>query len=199
MYLITKIQYVKEKNKFATKFGALDSEKAKAAKTILQNWGRDSNTDSKGMLLFYTWSNKFKISDKSNYVTQWDINNPISTPDGLSNPNKAVDLFEDAIDEIQLKFGKLDVAWGDYYRINYNGINLPANGIDGRLGVYRVSWPGKSDDKNMYVGGGDSWVSVIEFGDKIKAKALISYGNSTEKDSPNNGDQLKLYSKKILS
>lgn len=50
----------------------------------------------------------------------------------------------------------------------------------------------------MYVGGGDSWVSVIEFGDKIKAKALLSYGNSTEKDSPNNGDQLKLYSKNIL-
>ena len=182
-------------------FEAIDiygSEKAKSAKSILQNWERDSNTDSKGMLLFYTWSNKFKISDKSNYVTQWDINNPISTPDGLSNPKKAVDIFEDAIDEIQIKFGKLDVAWGDYYRINYNGINLPANGIDGRLGVYRVTWPGKTDDKNMYVGGGDSWVSVIEFGDKIKAKALLSYGNSTEKDSPNNGDQLKLYSKNIL-
>lgn len=182
-------------------FEAIDnygSEKAKSAKLILQNWERDSDADSKGMLLFYTWSNKFKISDKSNYVTDWDINNPISTPDGLSNPKKAVELFEDSIDEIHKKFGKLDVAWGDFYRINYNGINLPANGIDGRLGVYRVTWPGKSDDKNMYVGGGDSWVSVIEFGDKIKAKALLSYGNSTEKDSPNNGDQLKLYSKKIL-
>ena len=50
----------------------------------------------------------------------------------------------------------------------------------------------------MYVGGGDSWVAVIEFGDKVKAKALLSYGNSTEKDSPNNGDQLKLFSKKEL-
>ena len=50
----------------------------------------------------------------------------------------------------------------------------------------------------MYVGGGDSWVSVIEFGDKIKAKALLSYGNSTQKDSPNNGDQLKLFSIKEL-
>ena len=96
------------------------------------------------------------------------------------------------------KFGRLDIAWGDYYRINYNGIDLPANGIDGRLGVYRVAWPGRSDDDNMYVGGGDSWVSVIEFGDKIKAKALLSYGNSTEKKSPNNGDQLKLFSKKLL-
>ena len=50
----------------------------------------------------------------------------------------------------------------------------------------------------MYVGGGDSWVSVIEFGDKIKAKALLSYGNATQKDSPYNGDQLKLFSRKEL-
>ena len=50
----------------------------------------------------------------------------------------------------------------------------------------------------MYVGGGDSWVAVIEFGKKIRAKALLSYGNSTEKDSPYNGDQLELFSKKEL-
>ena len=32
LYVITKNQYVKEINKFVSKFGALDSEKAKAAK-----------------------------------------------------------------------------------------------------------------------------------------------------------------------
>jgi heme exporter protein D len=32
LYTITKIQYVKEKSKFVSKFGALDSKKAKAAK-----------------------------------------------------------------------------------------------------------------------------------------------------------------------
>ena len=40
--------------------------------------------------------------------------------------------------------------------------------------------------------------SVIEFGKKVKAKALLSYGNSTEKNSPYNGDQLELFSKKEL-
>ena len=32
LYLITKIQYIKEKNKFVSKFGALDSEKAERAR-----------------------------------------------------------------------------------------------------------------------------------------------------------------------
>jgi len=182
-------------------FEAIDiygSDKARNAKNILQNWGRDADADSKGTLLFYTWSSKFNIDDNSIYSTPWDINDPINTPDGLSNPKEAVKYFEEAINEIEAQFGKLDIPWGDYYRINYNGIDLPANGTDGRLGVFRVAWPGRSDSTNMYVGGGDSWVAVIEFGDKVKAKALLSYGNSTEKDSPNNGDQLKLFSKKEL-
>ena len=107
-------------------------------------------------------------------------------------------LLELAATEIETKFGRLDVPWGDYYRIKYNGKNLPANGIDGSLGVFRVAAPGGIDEDHMYVGSGDSWVGVIEFGDEVRAKVLLSYGNATQKDSPHNGDQLELFSKKEL-
>ena len=182
-------------------FKAIDifgSKKAKEGKAVLERWDRNAEVDSKGMVLFFTWASKFSVSNNSTYTTDWDINNPINTPDGLADPKRAAMLFEDTVKEIEKKFGKLDVPWGEYYRINYNGVNLPANGTDGRLGVFRVAWPARSDKKNMYVGGGDSWVAVIEFGKKIRAKALLSYGNSTEKDSPYNGDQLLLFSKKEL-
>jgi heme exporter protein D len=33
LYMITKTQYLKEKNKFVSKFGALDSKKAKVARS----------------------------------------------------------------------------------------------------------------------------------------------------------------------
>ena len=66
------------------------------------------------------------------------------------------------------------------------------------MGVFRVAWPGGADDDHMYVGGGDSWVGVIEFGDEVKAKVLLSYGNATQKNSPHNGDQLELFSKKEM-
>ena len=182
-------------------FKAIDvfgSKKAKEGKAVLERWDRNAEVDSKGMVLFFTWASKFSVSNNSTYTTDWDINNPINTPDGLADPKRAAMLFEDTVKEIEKKFGKLDVPWGEYYRINYNGVNLPANGTDGRLGVFRVAWPARSDKKNMYIGGGDSWVAVIEFGKKIRAKALLSYGNSTEKDSPYNGDQLELFSKKEL-
>jgi acyl-homoserine-lactone acylase len=107
-------------------------------------------------------------------------------------------LLETAADEIEKRFGKLDVPWGDYYRINYNGRDLPANGADGSVGLVRIAWPGSSDDNHMYVGGGDSWVGIIEFGEEVNAKILLSYGNATQKNSPHNGDQLELFSKKEL-
>lgn len=44
--------------------------------------------------------------------------------------------------------------------------------------------------------GGDGWVGIIEFADRVKANVLLSYGNSSQKGSPNRGDQLKLFSKK---
>ncbi|WP_109435980.1 acylase [Aquimarina sp. AU119] len=177
---------------------ASDSKKAKEAKVVLENWDREADTDSKGMLLFFNWARKFNVRRSSNYSKSWNIKNPNTTPDGLSDPKRAVELLETSATEIKTKFGKLDMPWGDYYRIRYNGKNLPANGIDGSMGVFRVAWPGGTDENHMYVGGGDSWVGVIEFGDTVHAKVLLSYGNATQKDSPHNGDQLELFSKKEL-
>jgi len=88
----------------------------------------------------------------------------------------------------------LDVAWGEVHRLKLDSIDLPANGADGSLGIFRVTWAGL----NKPVSGGDSWVAIIEFGDRIKANVLLSYGNSTQAGSPHRGDQLKLFSEKKL-
>jgi acyl-homoserine-lactone acylase len=175
-----------------------DSEKAKEASVVLEKWDRKADTDSKGMLLFFNWARKFGVWRNSNFAKGWDTNHPNTTPDGLSDPARAVQLLEVAASEIESKYGRLDVPWGEYYRINYNGKDLPANGIDGSLGVFRVASPGGADEDHMYVGSGDSWVAVIEFGEKVRARGLLSYGNSTQEGSPHNGDQLVLFSEKRL-
>lgn len=182
-------------------FQAVDesgSPRAQEAKAVLEQWDRQADVDSKGTVLFYNWARKFNLWQSANYTTEWDFKNPVTTPDGISDPARAVQLLEATADEIQKKFGRLDLPWGDYYRIQYNNKDLPANGSDGSVGVVRVAWPGNADDTHMYVGGGDSWVGVIEFGDQVAAKVLLSYGNASQKDSPHNGDQLELFSKKEL-
>ena len=108
-----------------------------------------------------------------------------------------------ALDGVVAKFKEagapLDIPWGVVYRIKYNDKDLPGNGADGSVGMFRVAWSGGlEDDGRYYIQGGDSWQGVIEFGDEVKAKVLMSYGNSTQKGSPHYGDQLELFSKKEM-
>ncbi len=182
-------------------FAAIDkskSSKAREAKTVLENWDREADADSKGTVLFHTWLQKFGVQDDSNYATPWDMKSPIATPDGIADPQRAVKLLEESLDEMKKKFGNLDVAYGEVFRIKYNGKDLPGNGAHGSTGVVRVAWPGDTDGIRTYIRGGDSWVGVIEFGDTLNAKVLLSYGNATQRDSPHFGDQLELFSRKEM-
>ena len=182
-------------------FAAIDehgSELGREAKTVLENWDREANADSKGMLLFYNWTRKMNLWDQRNYSKPWSLDEARTSPDGLADPAQAVAKLEEAAQELKEKLGQLDVPWGMVYRLRRGEIDLPGNGAEGSVGIFRVAWPGGQDDGKLIVGGGDSWVSVIEFGDKVKAKVLLSYGNSSQPGSPHNGDQLELFSKNEL-
>ena len=45
---------------------------------------------------------------------------------------------------------------------------------------------------------GDTFIAAVEFGDPIRAKVLLTYGNSSDPASAHFGDQLDLASKKQL-
>lgn len=149
------------------------------------------------MLLFYFWCRRFQPSNENNYATKWDPGKPSTTPRGLRDKKHCVELLEQAAKQVKTAFGDLATPWGAYYRLKQNGLDLPANGADGQLGVFRVANAG-GVGKTVTVSSGDSWVGIIEFGKRIKAKVLLSYGNSSQKQSVHNGDQLKLFSEKKL-
>jgi acyl-homoserine-lactone acylase len=182
-------------------FTAIDqygNEVAKEAKTVLQAWDRNSDAGSKGAVLFYLWSETMDVYNEKTYAVKWDENNPRATPDGLSDPKNAVTKLQEAAMKLKAVNVKLDVSWGDAVRLKTGTINLPANGADGSVGAFRVSWPRMGEDGRFQISGGDSWVGVLEFGEKVNAQVLLSYGNATQKGHPNAGDQLKLYSEKKL-
>jgi acyl-homoserine-lactone acylase len=62
--------------------------------------------------------------------------------------------------------------------------NLPANGADGALGVFRSVWFAPGKDNRFQAVAGDSFVAAIEFSNPVKAVALNSYGNATQPGSP---------------
>jgi acyl-homoserine-lactone acylase len=168
------------------------------AANVLRQWKRGADNESRGMALFYNWAMKMNPYRQQNYAVPWNEEQPLSTPDGLSEPAQMVELLEEAAREMLDEYGRLDVAWGEVNRIEYNGRSLPANGAAGALGVFRVAAAGAPSNGTQAIRGGDSWVGVIEFSDTPRARVLLSYGNSTQKNSPHFGDQLSLFSDKKL-
>ncbi|MUP46477.1 acylase [Gramella sp. BOM4] len=166
------------------------------AKNVLEDWDRSADADSQGTLLFYNWARKFNVWNTSNYIKGWDKKDPGDTPDGLADPEKALNLLEEAAKEIKNNYGKLDVEWGEYYKIRKGEEILPGHGMNGSLGIFRVAWSDGPEGTSEYISGGDSWVGIIEFSKVPHAKVLLSYGNATQKNSPHNGDQLQLFSEK---
>lgn len=178
-------------------FAAIDrygSAQTREAKTVLEKWDREAEVNSQGTYLFFKWREKMPYAAEDFFATPWREQDPRTTPDGLIDPKGAVKALEEAAEEVKREHGRLDVPWGDVYRLKLDSIDLPANGADNIFGIFRVATGGS----NQPVAQGDSWVGVIEFGDRIKANVLLSYGNASQSGSPHRGDQLKLFSEKKL-
>ncbi|HXG66599.1 MAG TPA: acylase, partial [Blastocatellia bacterium] len=173
------------------------NDAAKKAAEVLRAWDRETDADSRGAALFHAW---FQAMGRPGniFAEAYDPQRPLDTPRGLKDPPSAVRALETAAAQVQAAFGRLDVAWGEACRFRRGKVDLPANGGSGELGIFRViSYrPGKDGRREAL--GGDSFVAAVEFGNPVKAKVLMTYGNSSEPDSPHYGDQLELAAKKHL-
>jgi acyl-homoserine-lactone acylase len=171
------------------------SEKARRAAEVLATWDRKVDADSRGAVLFAFW--KQAMDADRLFAKPWSEDAPLTTPDGLANPAEAVRVLEATATKVEVTYGALDVAWGEVFRLP--GVaNLPANGADGALGVFRSVWFAPGKDNRFQAVAGDSFVAAIEFSNPVKAMALNSYGNASQPGSPHAGDQLQLFARKEL-
>lgn len=165
------------------------------AASVLRKWDKSANKDSRGAVLFVKWFDKL---NPDMFAAPWDPAHPITTPAGLKNPKSAVALLSEAAKEIKTDYDSLNVAWGDVYRFRINQFDYPANGGPEQYGIYRTIYYTKDTDKKFRAVSGDSYVAVTEFGKKVQASVLLSYGNASQPGSKHAGDQLLLLSRKEL-
>jgi acyl-homoserine-lactone acylase len=171
-----------------------DSAAIKAA-TVLKAWDKSANATSTGAILFEQWFSKVT---PDMFAQPWNLTEPVTTPDGLKDPKKAVALLVQAADDVEKKYGSIDVAFGEVNRFRINNADYPGNGGSDRLGVFRtMHFRGDTDKKNR-ASHGDTYVAITEFGKKVKASVLLSYGNSSQPGSKHSSDQLELLSQKKL-
>lgn len=166
------------------------------AAEVLEAWDKQAQADSRGGVLFAFWAEEMDF--ESMFAQPWQEDLPLSTPDGLADSAKAVATLEMVAAEMKKTYGRLDISWGEVFRLKYGNIDLPANGGDGYLGIFRVVNFTPSENGRFQSVNGDSFVAAVEFSKPIKAMALNSYGNATQPHSTHVGDQLKLFTQQKL-
>jgi acyl-homoserine-lactone acylase len=171
-------------------------ELASQAADVLEAWDRKADAHSRGAVLFALWARS--MPNGNWFATPWNENSPLTTPDGLANPEDAVKVLETAATTVKLLYGALDVPWGEVARLRYGKVDLPASGGPGLFGIFRVIDLAPSTDGRFQQFAGDTYIAAIEFSNPVRAKVLTTYGNATQPGSPHIGDQLPLYARNEL-
>nr|WP_297919622.1 penicillin acylase family protein [uncultured Allomuricauda sp.] len=114
-------------------------------------------------------------------------------------------LFNNVLQRLDNDFGTWEVPWGEvnrYQRLNGDirqafddaQPSIPisfASGRWGALAAYGARY--HNNTKKIYGTRGNSFVAVVEFGDKVKAKTILAGGQSGDSSSPHFDDQIDRY------
>jgi acyl-homoserine-lactone acylase len=170
------------------------------AAAIWHQWDRQFLAESRGARLFSLWFGKWveatiakAIRANPNYVftpdqllgdlfysQPFDSSKPLTTPYGLADKPLALNALREAITQLFAETGKLDIAWGEVARLRRDGIDLPGNGADTDLGVFREIVYEPDVDGKLKSSYGDSFIAVIEFSKPVRAQVMMTYGNATQ-------------------
>ncbi|MEP3892375.1 MAG: acylase [Hellea sp.] len=169
----------------------------------LRNWDFKTDKDSAAMSLAHFYGMQiFKDVPRPRGMGRFELLN--SYAEG-STYSERLNIFAKAVSKLEEDFGNWNTPWGEINRFQrLNGdINhvfddsqpsLPvglASATWGALAAYGQR--GKVTTKRIYGTRGNSFVAVVEFGDKVKAKSLLAGGQSGDPESPHFYDQAQNY------
>ena len=122
---------------------------------------------------------------------------------GNTSPRERLNLFFETMKDLQKRFGSWKIAWGDLNRYQRVGVDdkfedtkpsLPsglASSAFGSLPSF-VSHPFPGTNKR-YGFSGNSFIACVEFGKKLKARSIITGGQSFDPSSKHFTDQAQMY------
>ncbi len=168
---------IKEKADGNARLGEIYGELAK--------WNQRSSNESVAMTLFSLWHDRISRDEKQNELA----------------------ALNDVIDTLERDFGTWKVSWGEITRLQrrdesrneeFNDTNssLPVSGVNGNDGaVFTFYATPVRGQKRRYGVAGGTYISVVEFGPKVRALSIHTFGASGDPKSRHYMDQAALYTR----
>ncbi len=157
----------------------------------LAGWNRRSSNNSVAMTLFSLWHDRISRDDNADSITA----------------EKQLAALNEITDTLERDFGTWKVAWGELNRLQRTDESkgevfddakpsLAISGVNGNDGAVFTFYaaPVRGQKKRYGVAGG-TYISVVEFGRRVRALSVHTFGSSGNPKSRHYMDQAALYSR----
>lgn len=187
-------------------FDANPTPALKEAIEVLRNWDFTTSKESIAMTLAHYYGMLcYSKAERPEgmYSMQW-----VEYWGDEWDDQKKLSFLKETLDKLETDFGTWKMPWGEvnrYQRLNGDirqafddaKPSIPigfASGTWGALAAYGARY--HNNTKKIYGTRGNSFVAVVEFGDKVKAKTILAGGQSGDPESPHFNDQAQRYADK---
>ncbi len=178
-------------------------QRVKQAMELLNDWDYTVSKESMAMTIAFYYINTYYrsglVPSKDSYVDRIEY---MRTDAPMQ---ERLDQLDEALANLTEDFGSTEVPWGEvnrYQRLDGSidqqfddsKPSIPVGMASGRYGALASFGARRGEDtKRIYGVAGNSFVAVVEFGDKVKAKTMLAGGQSGDPDSPHFDDQAQRY------
>jgi acyl-homoserine-lactone acylase len=173
---------------------------------ILKQWDRYCSTSSVATTLATAWGAKIaqRLPEAKTIEEASDGIGRLKKMDSITSGEQKLELLNEAVKALEGKYGTWQKPWGEINRFQRNTgaiqetfedslPSLPVGMTSSRWGCLPAFESGALSTKMRYGYSGNSFIAAIEFGKRVRAKSVVTGGQSNQPSSIHFNDQAALF------